>query len=141
MISAFKAVSTPRLELQAALIASRFSAYIGDAHGRKLDQTFFWTDSLTVLKWLRSDACSFKAFFSFRVEEIAETTDIKIWRYVPTALDVADYAIRNSQDFTISPRWFTLHIFCFRIQTSPTLPTLNWTISLVTTSGWIMSAL
>lgn len=105
-LAPLKPVSIPRLELQAALIASRFGAYVIDAHRRKPNQTFYWTDSLTVLKWIRSDACTFKAFVSFRVGEITETTNICNWRYVPTALNVADDATRDG-NFTNSSRWFT----------------------------------
>ncbi|XP_059046024.1 uncharacterized protein LOC131841722 [Achroia grisella] len=102
-----KPVSIPRLELQAALMASRFATYILEAHRLVASRVFFWTDSLTVLKWLRSDARTFKPFVAHRVGEILETTNVANWRYVPSALNVADDATRGLYSLSSSSRWYT----------------------------------
>ncbi|XP_061717583.1 uncharacterized protein LOC133525312 [Cydia pomonella] len=103
-----KPVSIPRLELQAALIASRFAQTILQAHHFKPSATIFWTDSTTVLKWIRSDARAFKPFVAHRLGEILETTNPSDWRWIPTFLNIADDATKPKRtDFTASHRWFT----------------------------------
>ncbi|XP_061717619.1 uncharacterized protein LOC133525351 [Cydia pomonella] len=103
-----KPVSIPRLELQAALIASRFAQTILQAHRFKPSATIFWTDSTTVLKWIRSDARAFKPFVAHRLGEILETTNPSDWRWIPTFLNIADDATKPKRtDFTASHRWFT----------------------------------
>ncbi|XP_059058080.1 uncharacterized protein LOC131851585, partial [Achroia grisella] len=106
-LAPLKPVSIPRLELQAALMASRFATYILEAHRLVASRVFFWTDSLTVLKWLRSDARTFKPFVAHRVGEILETTNVANWRYVPSALNVADDATRGLYSLSSSSRWYT----------------------------------
>ncbi|XP_063832166.1 uncharacterized protein LOC135081376 [Ostrinia nubilalis] len=54
-----------------------------------------------VLKWLRGDACTFKPFVSFRVAEISDLTDVQSWRYVPSGLNVADDATRDTAEFSL----------------------------------------
>ncbi|XP_063390115.1 uncharacterized protein LOC134675735 [Cydia fagiglandana] len=103
-----KPVSIPRLELQAALIASRFAQTIMQAHRFEPSATIFWTDSTTVLKWIRSDARAFKPFVAHRLGEILETTNPSDWRWIPTSLNVADDATKPKRiDFTATHRWFT----------------------------------
>ncbi|XP_052759036.1 uncharacterized protein LOC128202501 [Galleria mellonella] len=106
-LAPLKPVSIPRLELQAALVATRFATYILEAHRIVTSKIFFWTDSLTVLKWLRSDARTFKPFVAHRVGEILETTDVADWHYVPTALNVADDATRGQCTLSSTSRWYT----------------------------------
>ncbi|XP_052747991.1 uncharacterized protein LOC113519231 [Galleria mellonella] len=103
-----KPLSIPRLELQAALIASRFAQTILRAHRLKPSATIYWTDSTTVLKWIRSDARTFKPFVAHRLGEILETTNPSNWRWIPTSLNVADDATKPKKIF-LSPshRWFT----------------------------------
>ncbi|XP_047995957.1 uncharacterized protein LOC125233858 isoform X2 [Leguminivora glycinivorella] len=107
-VSPLKPISIPRSELQAALIASRFAQTILQAHRFEPSATTFWTDSTTVLKWIRSDARAFKPFVAHRLGEILETTNPSDWRWIPTSLNVADDATKPKRtDFTASHRWFT----------------------------------
>ncbi|XP_028165136.1 uncharacterized protein LOC114356249 [Ostrinia furnacalis] len=102
-VSPLKPASIPRLELQGALIASRLATTIGDAHRIKPSRRFFWTDSMTVLGWLRSDARNFKPFVAHRVGEILENSHSTEWRWVPSELNVADDATRGTCG--IESRW------------------------------------
>ncbi|XP_063821243.1 uncharacterized protein LOC135071381 [Ostrinia nubilalis] len=107
-LAPLKPVSMPRLELQAALIAARFASFIIQAHKHKPCRVTFWSDSMTVLRWLRSDARTFKPFVAHRVGEITEISDVSNWRYVPSSDNVADDATRPSTSkFDTSARWFT----------------------------------
>ncbi|XP_063375837.1 uncharacterized protein LOC134663402 [Cydia fagiglandana] len=107
-VSPLKPTSIPRLELQGALIASRLAVTIKEFHKKKPLRTFLWTDSRTVLGWLRSDARTFKPFVAHRVGEITENTRVQDWKWVPTDLNVADDATRI-KPLHLNPnhRWFT----------------------------------
>jgi len=83
-VTPLKPLSIPRLELQAAVMASRLSNCILKEMDIEISEVTFWTDSMTVLRWIRSDARAFKPFISPRLGEILETTDVPQWRYIPT---------------------------------------------------------
>ncbi|XP_063382133.1 uncharacterized protein LOC134668622 [Cydia fagiglandana] len=103
-LSPLKPTSIPRLELQASLIASRFANTICIGHEIKPDEIYFWSDSTTVLSWIRSDARTFKPFVANRVGEITKVTN---WKFVPGGLNVADDATRlKDRDIDLS-RWFS----------------------------------
>ncbi|KAL0819308.1 hypothetical protein ABMA28_007441 [Loxostege sticticalis] len=114
-VAPLKPTSIPRLELQAALIASRLAVTIKEFHKKKPIRTFLWTDSKTVLGWLRSDARSYKPFGAHRIGEITENSCVQDWRWVPTDLNVADDATRmNPLHLSSSHRWFTGPSFLFK---------------------------
>ncbi|XP_073967443.1 uncharacterized protein [Choristoneura fumiferana] len=107
-VAPLKPVSIPRLELQGALIAARLATSICEAHRLKASRRVFWSDSMTVLGWLRSDARSFKPFVAHRVGEILETTNVKEWHWVPSHLNVADDATRLKRTaLTQECRWIS----------------------------------
>ncbi|XP_041970663.1 uncharacterized protein LOC121727052 [Aricia agestis] len=108
-VAPLKLTSVPRLELQAALLAARLADTIGKEHTMKPVNRYFWCDSSTVLHWIRNDARCYKAFIAHRLGEIDELTSINDWRYVPTKLNVADQATRDSCDFSVfnvDSEWF-----------------------------------
>ncbi|XP_063381137.1 uncharacterized protein LOC134667644 [Cydia fagiglandana] len=106
-LSPLKPTSIPRLELQASLIASRFANTICIGHEIKPDEIYFWSDSTTVLSWIRSNARTFKPFVANRVGEITEITKVTNWKFVPGGLNVADDATRlKDRDIDLS-RWFS----------------------------------
>jgi len=73
----------------------------------KIDRVVYWTDSITVLRWLRSEARRFKTFVALRVGEILETTELEQWKWVPTKENVADELTRDLDPADLSPnsRW------------------------------------
>ncbi|XP_055910431.1 uncharacterized protein LOC129944792 [Eupeodes corollae] len=107
-VAPLKLVSIPRLELEAARLGCRFSAFIKENHSIKLSRSYFWTDSRTVLCWIRSDHRRYRQFVAFRVGEIVENTNINDWRYIPTKVNVADECTKwqKSPTFESSSRWY-----------------------------------
>ncbi|XP_045535696.1 uncharacterized protein LOC123721308 [Papilio machaon] len=95
-VSPLRPVSVPRLELQAALLAARLASTVRTEHTDITPtRRYFWTDSKTVLQWIRSDPRTFKPYVAHRLGEIDELTRVMEWRYVPTGLNVADVATRE----------------------------------------------
>uniref|UniRef100_A0A0K8VBH6 Uncharacterized protein n=1 Tax=Bactrocera latifrons TaxID=174628 RepID=A0A0K8VBH6_BACLA len=76
-VTPLKLISTPRLELKAALIDARLAKYVIESHSIHIDKCVYWSDSRTVLAWLRSDHRRYKQFVAYRVSEILELTDVK----------------------------------------------------------------
>lgn len=106
-LAPLKPTSIPRLELQAALIAARFANTVITGHNVQVNQVYFWSDSTTVLSWIRSDARCFKPFVANRVGEITESTNVNSWKFVPGSLNVADDATRLKDRDTDLNRWLS----------------------------------
>lgn len=98
-VAPLKHMTVPRLELQASLIASRLASTIRKEINLKIDRCFYWTDSMTVLSWIKSENKRFKMFVGSRIGEIQELTDVNDWFWVPTAENPADRGTRDI-DFT-----------------------------------------
>lgn len=107
-VSPLKVLSIPRLELQAAVMGARLSSMIKQELEFEFQSVTFWTDSTTVLKWIRSDAKNFKNFVAHRLGEILEMSESSQWRWVPTKENVADDGTRDNLDSDLSStsRWF-----------------------------------
>lgn len=101
-------ISIPRLELQAAVLGSRLASAIIDGHTVPVRKRVFWTDSKTVLCWLRGDPKRFRQFVALRIGEILESTKLDEWRWIPTKENVADDATKWQSVPDVGPksRWF-----------------------------------
>lgn len=102
-------ISIPRLELQAATLGARFASTIAQRHDHHIDKRVFWSDSQTVLSWLRSDPRKYRQYVAFRLGEILDSTDVDEWRWIPTKNNVADDATKwqRAPDLSTTSRWFT----------------------------------
>ena len=120
-VTPLKPISIPRLELQAALIGSRLSNFIKEEMDVKFDEIHYWSDSSTVIFWIRSESRRFKTFVSHRLGEIEELTNLANWKWISTKLNVADLLTKEI-DQTITDKdcvWFTGPKFLLQ-------PTDNW---------------
>ena len=93
-----KPLSIPRLELQAVVLGIRLKESITAFHEIK-PGNIFWSGSKTVIKWIQSDSRTYKQIVAHRGSEILESSKVEQWRWVPGALNPADYATRP-QNFT-----------------------------------------
>ncbi|XP_036346866.1 uncharacterized protein LOC118756198 [Rhagoletis pomonella] len=102
-----KGMTVPRLELQAAILGCRLSKSIQECHDFIIDRVVFWSDSKTVLLWIRSTTREYKQFVASRISEIIASTEPSQWRWLPTSLNVADDATRGKpvSEFEPSCRW------------------------------------
>lgn len=79
-VAPLKTSTIPRLELQAALVGSRLVSIIKDEHNVKPHRVYMWTDSNTVLCWVKADNRRFRQYVSQRVGEILEHTNVDDWK-------------------------------------------------------------
>ena len=93
-VAPMKMLSIPKLELQAALLASRLKDDIEKALTLSISKVFMWTDSTTVLQWLNSTSKQ-PVFVANRVAEILESTSIDQWFYVLSGDNPADTGTRG----------------------------------------------
>ncbi|XP_051809278.1 uncharacterized protein LOC127535407 [Acanthochromis polyacanthus] len=89
--------SMPRLELCAALTGAQLAQVLEKELTITIDQIILWSDSTTVLTWLKSESCRFKVFVGSRVSEIRELTDRHTWRYVDSMRNPADDVTRGKR--------------------------------------------
>lgn len=108
-VAPLKPLSIPRLELQAAMIGARLMQTICSSLTLPISKRVLWSDSTTVLAWLRSDSRRYHQFIGFRVGEILSLTAMDEWRYVPSNDNVADEATKwaAGPNFNPDSRWYT----------------------------------
>ncbi len=94
-VAPMKQLTVPKLELQSAVIACRLLDLIKKEHDWTFDKVFLWSDSTTVLQWIRSSHKKHPVFVANRLGEILESTSVDQWRYVPTDQNPADCGTRG----------------------------------------------
>jgi hypothetical protein len=103
-------MTIPRLELNTAVLAARLGAQVQKEHDIILKKkTIYWSDSRTVLCWVKSRSCRFNNDVGNRIGEILESSASEDWNYVPSAANPADDASRGLDpvEFDIQHRWFS----------------------------------
>ena len=101
-VAPLKQVTVVRLELIAAHLMVQINRRIAAALDKiRIDDIFYWTDSQTVIRYIRNDEARFKIFVANRVSFIRAHSEKKQWRYVATAENPADEGSRGIQ----TTRW------------------------------------
>lgn len=84
----------PRLALCAAVLAVELYELISDEMDIEIATVKFFTDSKIVLGYIHNSTRRFYLYVSNRVTRIRRSTHPNQWYYVPTDLNLADYATR-----------------------------------------------
>ncbi|XP_025763702.1 uncharacterized protein LOC109202593 [Oreochromis niloticus] len=102
-----KQLSMPRLELSAALAGAQLAGLLQAELTLPIRKVVLWSDSTTVLHWIKSESCSYKVFVGTRVAEIQSLTDGSTWRYVDSANNPADDITRGKtlRELSRPHRW------------------------------------
>jgi hypothetical protein len=90
-----KAVTIPRLELMAAVLAVKLDQMIKTELDIPIDDTIFWTDSMIVLHYIKNESKRFQTFVANRLATIHETSTPNQWQHVGSTLNPADDASRG----------------------------------------------
>ena len=114
-------VTIPRLELQAAAAIVRLDKFLRSELLLPIDNSFFWSDSMAVLKSIANSKKKFPVYVANRIAEIERNTHIENWRHVPTKLNHADEVSRGVQanKFVKKSKWLSGPDFL-------RLPTQEW---------------
>ncbi|XP_062704660.1 uncharacterized protein LOC134286963 [Aedes albopictus] len=107
-VAPLKMLTIPRLELQAAVLGSRLLNSVIAMHALPVTKRVLWSDSNTVLAWIRSDQRRYHQYVGFRIGEILSMTDVSEWRKIPTKQNVADDATKwgTGPDIRSESQWF-----------------------------------
>lgn len=108
-VAPLKQHTITKLELQAAVLGTRIAKFIHKESTLPIIETFFWSDSSTVIQWIRNSHKRQQIFIANRVSEILETSTPTQWRHCPGDINPADDATRGIPlaDLTNTCRWFT----------------------------------
>ena len=105
-LAPLKTLTIPRLELQAATLATRQDALMRRELDLELEASQFWTDSTIVLQYISRQERRFHTFVAKRVAEIREKTEVEQWHHVSTKDNPADDASRGVTAVSLGlPRW------------------------------------
>ena len=106
-VAPLKQVSIPRLELAAATIAVKVNHQIHKELQLHIDSTHYWTDSTTVLQYIRNETKRFKTFVANRLAIIRDGSGSSQWMYVNTSQNPADECSRGLtvDKFLKNDRW------------------------------------
>ena len=105
-VAPLKEFTIPRLELQAAVLASRLAKSILEETRLKMRRTLFFSDRRVTLAWIQGTPRSFKPFVSRRVSEIQTNSNPTDWHHCPTAENVADDLTKGITPEQLEGRWF-----------------------------------
>nr|XP_049464908.1 uncharacterized protein LOC125907331 [Anopheles coluzzii] len=99
--------SIARLELCAAQLSSLLYDRVRLAVKLSSPATF-WTDSMTIVHWLRASPNCWKPFVANRVSQVQHLTQGNVWRHIPGVDNPADLASRGclSKDLLDNPLWW-----------------------------------
>lgn len=94
-VTPLKPLSIPRFELQAAVIGARLAESVIKCLGSRINKKVYWSDSKTVLCWLKSDPRNYQVYVANRLGELDSLTEASSWRWVPSAENTADDATKT----------------------------------------------
>ncbi|XP_041357495.1 uncharacterized protein LOC121374456 [Gigantopelta aegis] len=117
-VAPLKKITIPRMELTAATVGVRLCKVITDELQYNIDETFFWTDSMSVLRYIANNTSRFQTFVANRVALIREGTQVRQWRYINSKCNPADCASRGMSfdKFLQHKQWFEGPTFLWKPQ-------------------------
>ena len=106
-----KFISIPRLELQAAVLATRLNRMLREELDLCIQDTIYWTDSDIVLHYLKKERRRFQTYVANRVEEIRGNSKPDEWNHASGSLNPTDDVSRGVRTFALI---VTAHPYCAR---------------------------
>ena len=88
--------TTPRSEMQSAVMSVRLSKTIQQFSGLNFGTVFYILDSLCSLATLHKDTMALKEYMSHRVTEIIENSQLENWHHVKSKDNISDLGTRSN---------------------------------------------
>ena len=106
-LAPLKQTTIPRLELAAATVSIRLNKMLKKELEMLIDTITFWTDSMTVIRYIENGSKRFHFYVANRVSVIREDSSPLQWRYIDTKSHPADDASRGvtADTFVQNDRW------------------------------------
>ena len=106
-VAPLKKITIPRMELTAATALVRLNAMLVRELDYTIDDSFYWTDSTSVLRYIENQTCRFQTFVANRLSVIHEASKVEQWRYINTRINPADHASRgmSMKKLLQTPQW------------------------------------
>ena len=125
-VAPLKQITIPRMELAAATLAVRVDKNVKKELDIRVNETFFWTDSMTVLRYISNETARFHTFVANRVTVIREGSSPRQWRYVESSQNPADECSRGQpvDVFLRNERWLNGPEFLWK-------PTEDWSMGVL----------
>lgn len=71
-----KAITIPRMELSAAVVATKLDKMMRRELDIKIDESIFWTDSTCVLSYIQNESRRFQTFVANRIAKIQDASEL-----------------------------------------------------------------
>jgi hypothetical protein len=89
-VAPLKCLTIPRLEPQAAVLAAQVDSMLRRELDLHISESFFWTDSEIVLKYIQNETRRFHVFVGNRLSIIRSLTKPNQWNFIPGTSNPAD---------------------------------------------------
>ena len=94
-VAPIKRMTIPNLELQAAVYGAQLAQFIKEQQDLETGNYFFWSDSTTVLHWLRTPEMRHRIFVANKLAKILDVSSSLNWRYIASSDNPADDGSRG----------------------------------------------
>ena len=94
-VAPLKQMTIPRMELTSAVVAAKVDKQLRSELTLPLEDSHFWSNSTSVLGYVKNKKARFNIFVANRVAVIHELSEDRQWHYVPSQLNPADDASRG----------------------------------------------
>ena len=112
-------MTIPNLELKAAVYGAQLAQFVKDEMDIEIHKQVFWSDSTTVLYWLRTPEIRHRIFIANRLTKILNVSSAQDWFYISSTRNPADDGTRgyNVHQMNVNSRWLLGPSFCLKIKT------------------------
>ncbi|XP_075250799.1 uncharacterized protein LOC142343002 [Convolutriloba macropyga] len=94
-VAPIKRMTIPNLELQAAVYGAQLAQFVRDEMDIEIHKQVFWSDSTTVLYWLRTPEIRHRIFIANRLAKILDVSSAQDWFYISSTRNPADDGTRG----------------------------------------------
>ena len=105
--SPVKQIAIPRLELSAAVMSVRMDCMLRREMRMDIQESYFWTDSMIVLQYIKNCTKRFHTFVANRISVIHDGSSPVQWRHVSSDVNPAGDPFRGlgAQEMITRVRW------------------------------------